>query len=107
MAVSPLPPALTADKSNVAAKSKLAVNTSSNGSNSYVMVGNDAVYDLAEQMNEIEKNKYIKGKSKKYHAIYNLTHLQARNSERELMPMYTWGPYDQTPLSSSRSRRSK
>jgi cyclin-dependent kinase 7 len=63
MAVSPLivPPANAGDRS--ASKSKLSsAIPSSNGTPAEgVSAGNGSSHDLAEQMNDVEKQKYVKG----------------------------------------------
>ncbi len=68
MAVSPLviPPS-SAEKGTGAVRSKLASAQISNGATPEVVpAGNGTGYDLAEQMNEEEKHKYIKGCTTEY-----------------------------------------
>lgn len=63
MAVSPLiiPPG-SGERSNMASRSKLSVAAASNGATPEPsQANNGAGHDLAEQMNEEEKNKYVKG----------------------------------------------
>lgn len=63
MAVSPLivPPG-SAERSTATSRSKLSVPPASNGTTPEPSLANNAAgYDLAEQMNEEEKNKYVKG----------------------------------------------
>lgn len=63
MAVSPLvvPPG-SAERSTATSRSKLSVPPASNGTTPEPSQANNATgYDLAEQMNDEEKNKYVKG----------------------------------------------
>lgn len=63
MAVSPLivPPG-SAERGLAAGKSKLSATQVSNGTTPEPsQAANATAYDLAEQMNEDEKNKYVKG----------------------------------------------
>lgn len=65
MAVSPLvvPPG-SAERSTATTRSKLSAAQASNGTTPELpQAGNGTGFDLAEQMNEDEKNKYVKGLS--------------------------------------------
>jgi hypothetical protein len=86
MAVSPLvvPPG-SAERSTTTSRSKLSAAQASNGTTPEPVAG----YDLAEQMNEDEKNKYVKGLSFHINPTLYLTLQQARNSEKEPMQMST------------------
>jgi cyclin-dependent kinase 7 len=65
MAVSPLvvPPG-SAERSTATTRSKLSAAQASNGTTPEPPQGSNGIsHDLAEQMNEEEKNKYVKGLS--------------------------------------------
>jgi hypothetical protein len=88
-------------------KSKHAAAVSSNGGTQEVgKVTNGTGHDVAEQMNEDEKSKYVKGKPPCLSADPLLTiYFQARSLERERMPMFISGTSNQTPQSLSQSRK--
>jgi hypothetical protein len=93
MAVSPLVMAPGSASKSTTATNRPKHNASNGATPDVINDSNDSGRDLAEQMNEQEKQKYVKGYLLHFPSpVPTSTHRlsQARNSEKEPTPMYIW-----------------